>query len=88
MRPVPHGTEETPGGSRGRRERGLRRMIARSSHSVARKSTPRELPLDKQKGVQGAQFTSEAFTGVHRDQYGWQGRVARQCLCRAHLEIG
>jgi hypothetical protein len=25
---VPHGTEETPGGSRGRRERGLRRMIA------------------------------------------------------------
>lgn len=32
--------------------------IARSKHRVS--------PLDKQKGVQGSQFTSQAFTGVLR----------------------
>ena len=36
----------------------------RSSRSVAEKSTPPALPLDKQKGVQASQFTSAAFTGA------------------------
>jgi putative transposase len=35
-----------------------------SSLSDAGRSTPRESPLDKQKGVQGSQFASVAFTGV------------------------
>ena len=34
-----------------------------SSLSVAGRSTPRESPLDKQKGVQGSTFTAEAFAG-------------------------
>ena len=33
------------------------------SLSVAGRSTPRESPLDKQKGVQGSTFTAEAFAG-------------------------
>jgi putative transposase len=33
-----------------------------SSLSDAGRSTPRESPLDKQKGVQGSTFTAEAFT--------------------------
>ena len=42
-------------------------MLERSSPSSlsdAGRSTPRESPLDKQKGVQGSQFASVAFTGV------------------------
>ena len=42
-------------------------MLKRSSPSSlsdAGRSTPRESPLDKQKGVQGSQFASVAFTGV------------------------
>jgi putative transposase len=35
-----------------------------SSLSDAGRSTPRESPLDKQKGVQGSQSTSAAFTGA------------------------
>ena len=34
-----------------------------SSLSDAGRSTPRESPLDKQKGVQGSTFTAEAFAG-------------------------
>ena len=37
---------------------------------------------------QGSQFTGQAFTGVlawHRDQYGRQGRMARQRVCRTAL---
>jgi putative transposase len=33
----------------------------RSSLSVVGRSTPRESPLDKQKGVRGSQYTSVAF---------------------------
>ena len=42
-------------------------MLERSSPSSlsdAGRLTPRESPLDKQKGVQGSQFTSADFTGV------------------------
>ena len=41
-------------------------MLERSSPSSlsdAGRSTPRESPLDKQKGVQGSTFTAEAFAG-------------------------
>jgi hypothetical protein len=40
---------------------------SRSSRSAARKSTPRESPLDKQKGVQGSQYTSEQFRTLMAD---------------------
>jgi hypothetical protein len=34
---------------------------SRSSRSAARKSTPRESPLDKQKGVRGSQYAAQAY---------------------------
>src|SRR5450631_2683026 len=42
---------------------------------------------------QGSQFTSQDFTGLlldnaNRDQHGWQGRMARQRVCRAALALG
>lgn len=47
--------------------RALKRWLARSSSSscsARRRSTPRVSLLDKQKGVQGSQFTSREFTGL------------------------
>ena len=48
--------------------RALKRYLAREVftliRSVAERSTPFDPPLDKQKGVQGSQFTSADFTGV------------------------
>ena len=44
-----------------------RERSSRSSRSVARRSTRPESPLDKQKGVQGSQFTSFAFTDLAED---------------------
>ena len=39
-----------------------REKSSRSSRNVARKSTPPESPLDKQKGVRGSQYVSIKYT--------------------------
>ena len=72
----------------------LRERSSRSSRSVARKSTLRELPLDKQKGVSPGQPIHQrrvhwrAEKKRHRHQHGRQGLLARQRVRRAALAIG
>ena len=66
------------------------RGLHASSCGATRRSIRPASPLDKQKGVQGSQFTSHDFTGVLLKNeiaisMDGKGALAGQCVCRAAL---